>query len=108
MKLLNRWRNFIEHFKPHIRAMRVDELPDTPQQRLVYLIGDEGEPPWQAAMICPCGCGSTIHLSLIPQDKPRWQAATDNQGFASLWPSVARYRGCAAHFILRSGRIRWV
>ena len=108
MKLRNAWRNFTERFKPPVKTRHVEELPDTPQKRALYLIGDEGEEAWQAAMRCPCGCGSIIRLSLVPGDKPRWEARSDDHGRATLWPSVARHRGSAAHFILRSGRISWV
>ena len=54
------------------------------------------------------GDGSTIRLSLIPDDNPPWKAHSDPQGFATLWPSVARHRGCKAHFVLTAGKVRWV
>lgn len=37
---------------------------------MVYAVIEEGE-PWQAAMLCPCGCKAQIHLSLLPGDRGR-------------------------------------
>lgn len=108
MKLRYWWLRLAEPFKSPIRAEKVGELPDVLLDRRLYLVGDADEHPWQAAMACPCKCGSTIHLSLVPGDKPRWKAHSDGEGLATLWPSVARHRGCTAHFILTGGKIRWV
>lgn len=108
MKLRKGWRNLLEHFKAPVRSVRVDDLPDALEPRRLYLIGEEQEKPWQAALICPCGCGSTIRLSLVPNDRPRWKAGTGLRDVASLSPSVARQRGCSAHFILTDGHFRWV
>lgn len=108
MKFRNLWRSFLDRLKAPVLAVRVDELPEDPEPRRLYLIGDAGEDPWQAAMICPCGCGSTLRLSLVPGDRPRWSAKSGQDDLASLWPSVARVRGCSAHFILSAGRVRWV
>lgn len=107
MKLLNGLRNLLDRLKAPVVACPVVDLPDALAPRRLYLIGDEGEDAWQAAMLCPCGCGSTIRVSLVPGDKPGWTARTEDDGVTSLWPSVARRRGCCAHF-LAEGRIHWV
>ena len=40
-----------------------DEMPDQVAEGILYAIGEED--PWMAALLCPCGCGSTIQLSLL-------------------------------------------
>jgi hypothetical protein len=86
----------------------VDDLPEILAPRKLYLIGDTGAPPWSAAMLCPCGCGSVIQLSLIRDDEPRWRAKVTSSGVISLHPSVWRTKGCRSHFFVRYGRIVWV
>ncbi|WP_373276366.1 DUF6527 family protein [Sphingomonas agri] len=58
-------------------------------------------------MVCPCGCQTTIQLSLVPNDRPRWRAQVAENGIISLSPSVWRTRGCGSHFVVRDGKIRW-
>jgi hypothetical protein len=45
------------------RSVQVKELAAALQKGHLYLIGS-GK-PWSAAMVCPCGCGETIHISLL-------------------------------------------
>ncbi|MFL5384731.1 MAG: DUF6527 family protein [Longimicrobiaceae bacterium] len=85
---------------------RGDELPDTPRDRIVYVVGEEGI-DYYAAMRCPCGCGDILQLSLLPEGRPRWRVYEDRSGIASLSPSVNRTIGCRSHFYLRDGRIEW-
>ena len=63
----------------------VDDLPGDLKPRHVYLVGD-GPRPWSAAMLCPCGCGATIQLSLVPHDSPSWRATRNLSG--SVSPSL--------------------
>jgi hypothetical protein len=84
---------------------RVDEIPDMPVPNVVYAIGDVS--PWQAALVCPCGCKHLIQLSLIDHDSPRWSLQGQETGLATLYPSVWRTRGCKSHFILRKGQVFW-
>ncbi|MEQ9145535.1 MAG: DUF6527 family protein [Parvibaculaceae bacterium] len=58
-------------------------------------------------MRCPCGCGDTIILQLIPEAKPRWTLSQSRGGYPTLHPSVHRQTGCKAHFWLRDGKIIW-
>lgn len=97
---------FSDLFRPRYRAIFVDDLPDQLNRNRVYLVGDHGE-PWQAAMVCPCGCSANIQLSLVPHDEPRWEASVGRRGTVSLYPSVWRTRGCYAHFFVREGKIAW-
>jgi len=87
------------------RAESVDELPDTLKPQRLYLIG-EGV-PWSAALVCPCGCGELIHLSLLEKDSPSWRIHLDVDELPTLQPSVWRTKGCRSHFFLRHGTIHW-
>jgi hypothetical protein len=91
--------------RDRLRSVAVDELPDSLAQRRLYLIGSGI--PWSAALICPCGCGQVIHLSLLPDDSPSWAVSFDRDGLPTLSPSVWRTKGCRSHFFLRHGRIAW-
>jgi hypothetical protein len=92
-------------YRDRLRSVRLEELPDAPKKRNLYLIGDRQ--PWAAAFICPCGCGEVIQLSLLPRDSPSWSVALDRDGFATLSPSVWRTKGCKSHFFVREGSIVW-
>lgn len=85
---------------------RVEELPDNLDPRAVYLVG-EGEYLWFAAMVCPCGCGATLHMSLMPDSRPRWEVTEHADGTITLDPSVWRVKDCRSHFFLRRGQIIW-
>lgn len=82
-----------------------DELPDELECRILYLVG-EGQ-PWQAALLCPCGCKTLIQLSLLPNDRPRWKLTIEANDRPTLSPSIWRTDECRAHFFMRSGRIVW-
>ena len=92
-------------FGPSYRTKIVDELPDRMKTRTLYLIG--ASQPWSAALICPCGCGELIQLSLLPHDSPSWRCHFESKRKPSLEPSIWRTTGCRSHFFLRRGRIVW-
>lgn len=85
---------------------RLQDVPDGPTPRTVYLIG-EGEHLWIAALVCPCGCGELLQMSLMPHGHPRWDVLTHWDGTVSLHPSVWRQKGCRTHFFLRQGHVIW-
>ncbi|MGK7346059.1 MAG: DUF6527 family protein [Candidatus Nitrospinota bacterium M3_3B_026] len=58
-------------------------------------------------MLCPCGCGLTLHMNLIPDDRPCWQLTIYSDNSATLDPSVWRRKGCESHFWLRRGKVLW-
>lgn len=91
--------------KPFI-ACKVEELPETLDSRSVYVVG-EGSYYWFAAMICPCGCGEILYMSLLPDDSPRWDITLHDNGTVSLHPSVWRKKGCKSHFFLKNGNVDW-
>ena len=84
----------------------VTEFPDTLEPECVYLVGEESV-PWFAALLCPCGCGALIRLSLLIDDRPRWRARRHFAGTVTLEPSIWRKRGCGSHFFVRRGQIVW-
>ena len=106
MKWLSKLRRTVRNWlTPAVTAALVEDLPDGLEPHIVYLVG--GGTPWQAAMLCPCGCDARIQLSLIPDDRPGWSARLDLEGRVSLHPSVWRSAGCRAHFIVAGNRIYW-
>jgi hypothetical protein len=88
------------------RSVMVEELPDHLAKKTSY-IADEGPHLWYVAMICPCGCGETLQMSLLSDARPRWTVSVDSNGLPSLSPSVWRQVGCGSHFFLVCGRVRW-
>jgi len=110
-KILQKARNAVRKalqpwiYGDRLRSVAVDELPDSLAQHRLYLIGSGV--PWSAALICPCGCGKVIQLSLLPDDSPSWTVSFDRDGLPTLSPSVRRTNGCRSHFFLRHGAIVW-
>ena len=90
---------------PCFRLSHADELPEAVEPLTIVAVG-EGEHLWYAVLACPCGCGETIQLSLLPDERPRWRL-TVHEGVPTLSPSVWRHRGCQSHFILRDGLVTW-
>jgi Family of unknown function (DUF6527) len=105
------WRVIHDAFEPLVlrkqfrRVMVVDELPDSLEFRRVYVVGNGA--PWSVAMLCPCGCGEIIQLSLLVNDSPRWKVSYDKKGLPTLSPSIWRTAGCRSHFFMRGGTIVW-
>lgn len=91
--------------KDRWHTIAVDELPGILKHKLLYLIGNGM--PWSVAILCPCGCGEVIHLSLLDSDSPNWKLSIDSDGLPTLVPSVWRTKGCHSHFFLRHGIVVW-
>jgi Family of unknown function (DUF6527) len=89
-----------------LRVQRVEEFPDVPAPGVLYAVG-EGPHIWFAGMLCPCGCGDFLKLSLLEESRSFWTLVIHRNGSATLWPSVVREVGCKSHFNLRRGRIEW-
>ena len=82
----------------------VCELPDSLADGVGYVVGEQGH-EWHVVMACPCGCGSSIYLNLLPDDRPRWELIRHADKTFSLYPSVWRTSGCRSHFFVRRSRI---
>ena len=91
---------------PPLRTVVVDELPDSPQGGVLYLLG-LNQMSWAALLLCPCGCGSLIELNLLPEARPCWRIKEHCDSTISLTPSVARITGCRSHFWVKGGLIEW-
>lgn len=103
------WRGLVRRFGRGPRPLRTvftGELPDSPHAGEVYIVGESGH-RWFAALLCPCGCGATLQLSLMPEGRPRWRMEEHRDGSISLHPSVWRTIGCRSHFFLTRGHVRW-
>ena len=109
MNVLRRvWWVLIDVLRPR-RAYAteiVKEFPDRLEPKCIYLVGDASV-PWFAALLCPCGCGAFIRLSLLNNDRPQWRARRHFTGTVTLEPSIWRKTGCRSHFLVRRGRIVW-
>ncbi len=65
-----------------------------------------GERPKSLKLLCPCGCGETVSVNLLPQTGRAWQIGYEPHRGLSLWPSVWLDVGCKSHFILRHNKAR--
>src|SRR5580698_8418642 len=90
---------------PRYAIQRVLETPDRLKDCTLYLIGKPK--PWSAALLCPCGCMETIHISLLENDSPSWSLHIGQRNKPSLEPSIWRKEGCRSHFYLSRGQIVW-
>jgi hypothetical protein len=104
-----RWlRRILARLAPprRLRVVEGDSLPERLPWRDIVLACD-GDEDWCVGMRCPCGCGRTIELLVIPEAKPRWDISVDRNRRPSLSPSVWLQKGCRSHFWLKAGRVRW-
>ena len=99
------WRWLFRLPRP-LKTVRVEELPDALDAKSVYVVG-EGSYRWYVAMLCPCGCGETLHMNLLPESSPRWTLTDDEDDSLTLHPSIWRKKGCRSHFFIRRGLIKW-
>ena len=53
------------------------------------------------------GVGETLHMNLLPDERPVWRLKVHEDGASTLHPSVNRLKGCRAHFWFRNGRVYW-
>lgn len=96
-----------DRLTPAYRTMVVQEyLPKTIEPRTLYIVEEDGNEE-QAAMVCPCGCRKTLHMNLLPDDRPCWKVTKHGDGTATLHPSVWRKIECRSHFWFRRGRVVW-
>jgi hypothetical protein len=89
-----------------LRTIHLEELPEVLEADAVYVLG-EGSHRWFVAMLCPCGCGDTVQVSLLADAEPQWWLTEYGDKTISLEPSIWRRAGCRSHFFLRRGLIEW-
>lgn len=109
MQLVSRsWEGLVAWFRGDLVCVDAhgDEPPGKIARRRLIRMIDEGE-PWAAVMMCPCGCGEVIELSLSSASKTYWILVIE-AGRPTLHPSVWRNTGCRSHFWVRRGRVHWV
>lgn len=93
--------------RPQFNTEYVEEdAPERPRPKTLYVVMEDGT-PWSAAMLCPCGCGDTLHMNLLPDERPLWSLMVNGEGASTLQPSVNRIKGCRSHFWFRNGRVHW-
>lgn len=97
---------FFQHRKKFYKTIETSALPEKLVPNTIYILGDNGY-LWYATMICPCGCKSTLQMSLYPDGKPKWDVIRHKGGSISLTPSINRTVGCKSHFFLEKGKIIW-
>nr|WP_280712342.1 DUF6527 family protein [Bradyrhizobium sp. BR13661] len=91
---------------PYATLIVEDTLPKQLKRRTLYVVQEDGFEE-QAAMICPCGCRSILHMNLLPDERPCWRVTHHDDGTATLHPSVWRKKECGSHFWFRNGRVVW-
>lgn len=105
------WHWFSEAITPprKVRIIEGYDFPSTLPRRDLILLREEGEDVdnWAVGLRCPCGCGETIELALLPVVVPRWELSIDKKGRPTLSPSVWKKSGCRSHFWLRRGVVQW-
>lgn len=62
--------------------------------------------PKSLKFLCPCGCGETVSVNLMPESGKAWTLGYEPKRGLSLWPSVWLTSGCRSHFILRHNKAR--
>lgn len=101
---VRRWfRRFVQ---PTIRLRVVVSIPKRPLPQNAYLVIEDGIEEY-LALLCPCRCGETIYLNLLPDDRPCWRLERGRNQTFSVHPSVWRTTGCCSHFFLRAGKVIW-
>lgn len=93
-------------FPPYGTVVVQEYLPKQLKPSTLYIVEEDGIEE-QAAMVCPCGCGKTLQMNLLTDDRPCWRVTKHADGTASLHPSVWRQKDCRSHFWFRRGRIEW-
>jgi len=89
-----------------LRTVYLEELPEDLDATAIYVLC-EGQHKWFVAMLCPCGCGSIVQVSLLPDAKPKWRLVEHADKTISLEPSIFGRVGCRSHFFVQHGFIHW-
>lgn len=90
----------------NLKVVRCEEIEGELREETLYVLG-QGSESWFAVISCPCRCGGTLQVSLLPDAEPRWTLIEHDDGTVSLQPSLWRRDGCRSHFMVTRGRIEW-
>lgn len=105
--LVGGWLKYLLSGRPHpFPTVFAEDPPDELRKNTVYILG-QGEYLWSAVMLCPCGCGEVLHMSLHEDGRPRWHLTCHSDGTVSLQPSIRRTCGCHSHFFFVRGCVIW-
>ena len=88
-------------------SLVTEALPSRVRPRRLYLVRDRDGFDEFVGLACPCGCGATIHLNLIDDERPCWRLSETADRGPTLHPSVWRTKGCRSHFVIRRGTLKW-
>lgn len=100
------WLIFLFAGKKRYRTVIADDPPEVLESNIIYIIGEKHY-FWCAMMKCPCGCDDLIHLSLLPEGRPKWSYYIHKNRTASFHPSIWRVKGCKSHFFFKRGVVEW-
>ena len=107
--LITWWRSLPFPWRPWRIVERVsagDEVPDQIPNKGAVLVGPDGAATW-LAFDCPCQTGHRLMVNLNSSRPPFWRVESSNP--LSLRPSIHSITpNLSCHFVLNSGRIRWV
>lgn len=106
-KLFNWILSFFRKKEKGFKWKIVSELPEDPNEHILYLEGNGKEVDlWYALLKCPCGCGDNLMLNLMTDTKPCWKVNISNNR-PSIFPSIWRTKKCKSHFWLTQGKVVW-
>lgn len=89
------------------RFLSDDDFPKSLRKKTIYIVQENGY-LWHASMLCPCECGETLYMNLIPDERPFWRLVKHQNGTVSLHPSVWRKKGCLTHFWFQKGQVHLI
>ena len=105
--LVSRWNALFGRRAEPYRVVLVEgRFPALLHQRRIYILTEDGD-PWEARFVCPCGCKQELDLNLLPDQRPTWTITQDQEGIATIHPSVWRHVGCKSHFFVQNGVVNW-
>ena len=64
-------------------------------------------PRW-LILVCPCGCGAEIPISVDARAGKAWRLFKHKDGALTVYPSVWRDTDCKSHFIIWRDKIRLI
>ncbi len=87
------------------KFVSVVESPIDLKKDTIYWVG-EPRYKWVIMLVCPCGCGDTIHLNLLPECEHQWTIKVRKK-MVTISPSINRRHSCGSHFSIIRGRLEW-